>query len=132
MRIKELQTLLDGQPSVSGNTFIVGGWYVISCLLTLLFFVLGVGLLLESAFHFRIFLDWVSAKLRISLNEEQRWQIATTLGLISLVLAVVFAGVIFLCKMILNRNHFIIRMEDWIYGNLPEVRRTVRSRQAKK
>jgi|GEM_PF-955467 len=128
MRIKELQNLLDNQPSVSGNTFVVGLLFVVSCILALFFLTLGIGLLLESWFDFKIFLDWVSRQFRIALNVEQRQQIATSFGIFSLILAVVFGGVIYLCRMILRRNHFIIQTEDWIYANLSEVRRTVRKK----
>ncbi len=130
MRIKELQTILDHQPSVSGSTFLVGTLYVISWILGLSFLVLGIGLLFESAFHFRIFLDWVSRNLNIILNEEQRWTLATSFGLLSLFLAVVFAGVIFLCRMVLKRNHYILQLDDWIYENLSEVsKRKARTRK---
>lgn len=123
MKLKELQTILDSQPSVSGSTFLVGSLYVISWILAAVFLILGIGLLLESAFHFKIFLEWVSRNLNIALNEDQRWKIATSFGIISLILAVIFAGVIVLCRMILKRNHFIIQMDDWIYSNITEVTR---------
>lgn len=123
MKLKELQTILDSQPSVSGSTFLVGSLYVISWILAAVFLILGIGLLLESAFHFKIFLEWVSRNLNIDLNEDQRWKIATSFGIIALILAVIFAGVIVLCRMILKRNHFIIQMDDWIYSNITEVTR---------
>ena len=130
MKLKELQTILDSQPSVSGSTFLVGSLYVISWILAAVFLILGIGLLLESAFHFKIFLEWVSRNLNIALNEDQRWKIATSFGIISLILAVIFAGVIVLCRMILKRNHFIIQMDDWIYSNITEV--TKRKTRTKK
>ena len=126
MKIKELQNLLDSQPSVSGSTIFVGILFVISCILAFFFFILGFGLLLESFFEFKIFLDWVSKQLRLVLNIEQRQQIANSFGIFSLILSAVFGGVIYLCRMILRRNHFIIQMEDWIYGNLSEIKRKVR------
>lgn len=126
MKLKELQNLLDSQPSVSGSTILVGILFVVSCVLTFFFFILGIGLLLESFFEFKIFLDWVSKQLRLLLNIEQRQQIATSFGLFSLILAIVFGGVIYLCRMVLRRNHFIIQMEDWIYGNLTEIKRSVK------
>lgn len=121
MKIRELQTLLNSRPSVSGSTYLVGALYVISCLLAAVFFILGVGLLLESLFHMKIFLDWLSRNLRIVLNEEQRWTIATSFGSISLILSCIFVGVIVLSRMILKRNHFIIQTEDWLYHNVPEL-----------
>ena len=126
MKLKELQNLLDSQPSVSRSTILVGILFVVSCILTLFFFILGIGLLLESFFEFKIFLDWVSKQLRLVLNIEQRQQIATSFGLFSLILALVFGSFIYLCRMILRRNHFIIQMEDWIYGNLSEIKRTIK------
>ena len=39
---------------------------------------------------------------------------------------VIFGGFIYLCKMILCRNNFIIQMEEWIFQNLSEVRKPVR------
>ncbi len=129
MRIKELQNLLDTQPSVSGSTFLVGTLYVISWILAAIFLVLGIGLLLESFFGFKIFLDWVSRQINLVLNEDQRTGIASSLGLICLILSVIFAGVIFLSKMVLNRNHYIIQMEDWIYTNLTEIKKTAAKRK---
>ena len=126
MKLKELQKLLDNQPSVSGSTILVGILFVVSCILTFFFLILGIGLLLESFFQFKIFLDWVSKQLRLVLNIEQRQQIATSFGLFSLILAIVFGGVIYLSRMVLRRNHFIIQMEDWIYGNLTEIKRSVK------
>ena len=123
MRMKELQNLLDHRPSVSGNTFLVGALYVLSWVLFAVFLILGIGLLLESLLHYRIFLQWISVQLNLELNESQRWSIATSFGLLSLLLSVIFAGVIFLCRMVLNRNRFIIEIEDWIYGNLSDIKK---------
>lgn len=126
MKIKELQSILDEQPSISGSTFFVGALYVVACALAAAFLILGLGLMLESLFHFKIFLDWLSQNLGLILNEDQRWKIATSFGLISIVLSAVFIGVIFLCRMILKRNHFMIQMEDWLYGNITEIRKRQR------
>lgn len=123
MRLKELQTILDNQPSVSGNTFLIGALYILSWILFLAFLILGIGLLLESLFHFKIFLEWVSKQLNVALNEDQRWKIATSFGLLSLFLNAIFLGVIFLCRMVLNRNRFIIEVDDWIYANLSEIKK---------
>ncbi|WP_297986201.1 hypothetical protein [uncultured Chryseobacterium sp.] len=131
MRLKELQTILDSQPSVSGSTFLVGALYVASWILFVAFLILGIGLLLESLFHFKIFLDWVSRQLNVLLNEDQRWKIATSFGLISVMLSAVFLGVIFLCRMVLNRNRFIIEMDEWIYTNITEVKRKAASKSKK-
>ncbi len=131
MRLKELQTILDSQPSVSGSTFLVGALYIASWILLVAFLILGIGLLLESLFHFKIFLDWVSRQLNVLLNEDQRWKIATSFGLISVVLSAVFLGVIFLCRMVLNRNRFIIEMDEWIYTNITEVKRKAASKRKK-
>ena len=131
MRLKELQTILDSQPSVSGSTFLVGALYVASWVLFVTFLVLGIGLLLESLFHFKIFLDWVSHQLNVSLNEHQRWKIATSFGLFSVVLSTVFLGVIFLCRMVLNRNRFIIEIDEWLYSNITEVKRKASSKSKK-
>lgn len=60
MKTKELQNILDRQPSVSGNTFFIFLVWGISWLLAVFFFVLGIGLLLESILHYKIFLDFVS------------------------------------------------------------------------
>lgn len=131
MRLKELQTTLDSQPSVSGSTFLVGALYIASWILLVAFLILGIGLLLESLFHFKIFLDWVSMQLNVLLNEDQRWKIATSFGLISVMLSAVFLGVIFLCRMVLNRNRFIIEMDEWIYTNITEVKRKAASKSKK-
>ena len=128
MKIKELQTLLDSQPSVSGSTFLVGSLYVLSWILATAFLVLGIGLLLEGFLGFRIFLDWVSKQINLILDESQRTQIATSFGTICLLLSAVFTGVIFLSKMVLKRNHYMIQMEDWIYANLTEIKKTTRKK----
>jgi hypothetical protein len=86
-------------------------------------FVLSIGLFLESYLHYKIFLDWVSRQLNFGLNEEQRWKIAVSFGLFSLFLSIIFLGVIFLCKMVLRRNHFIIQIEDWIFANMKELKK---------
>ena len=122
MNYKNLQKIIDTQPSVSGSTFLVSALFVISSILMVGLFILSIGLFLESFLHYKIFLDWVSHQLRFGLNEEQRWKIATSFGLFSLLLSIVFLGVIFLCKMVLRRNHFIIEMEEWIFANVKEVK----------
>jgi hypothetical protein len=38
-------------------------------------------------------------------------------------LSIIFGGVIVLCKMVLRRNHYIIQIEDWILGNIKEVKK---------
>jgi hypothetical protein len=123
MSEKNLQKIIDTQPSVSGSTFLVSALFVISWFLMVGLFILSIGLFLESFLHYKIFLDWVSRQLSFGLNEEQRWKIATSFGLFSLFLSIVFLGVIFLCKMVLRRNHFIIEMEDWIFENVKEVKK---------
>lgn len=131
MRLKELQNILDNQPSVSGSTFLVGALYVISIVLFLGFLVLGIGLLLESLLHYKIFLDWVSQQLHVFLNEEQRYKIATSFGLLSLFLSLVFLGVIFLCRMVLTRNKFIIDIDEWIYSNLSQITKRTAAKRKK-
>lgn len=126
MKLKELKTLLDNQPSVSGNTFLVGSLYVISIILSAIFFIMGVSLLMEAWFDWKIFLDWISRQLKIILNEEQRSSIALSFGIISLFLSVIFAGVIALSRMVLNRNHYIIQLDDWIYQNISQTKKPVR------
>lgn len=131
MKIKELQTLLDGQPSVSGSTFLVGTLYAVSWILAAGFFILGIGLFLEAAFDFKIFLNWVSRQLNLILNDDQRKGIAGSLGTLSLILSIIFVGVIFLSRMVLRRNNFIIQIEDWIYDNLSEIKKTTRKSSKK-
>lgn len=131
MRIRELQSILDAQPSVSRSTFLVGSVYVLCGVLAVAFFVLGAGLLLESFFHFKIFLDWISRNAGIFLNEEQRWGIATPLGMLALTLSAIFAGMIMICRMVLRRNHFIITIEGWIYQNIKDVNRPPEKRSRK-
>ncbi|HPW88214.1 hypothetical protein SAMN05421789_103127 [Kaistella chaponensis] len=123
MNEKNLQKIIDTQPSVSGSTFLVSTLFIISWLLMVGLFVLSIGLFLESYLHYKIFLDWVSRQLNFGLNEEQRWKIAVSFGLFSLFLSIIFLGVIFLCKMVLRRNHFIIQIEDWIFANMKELKK---------
>lgn len=74
MKTKELQNILDKQPSVSGNTFFIFLVWGISWLLAVFFFVLGIGLLLESLLHYKIFLDFVSRQIHLMLeNFYQFW-----------------------------------------------------------
>ena len=123
MNNRSLQKIIDSQPSVSGSTFLVSALFVVSWILMVGLFILSIGLFFESFLHYKIFLDWVSRQLSFSLNEDQRWKIATSFGLFSLFLSIVFLGVIFLCKMVLRRNHFIIEMEDWIFENVNDVKK---------
>lgn len=122
MKLKELQSILDSQPSVSGNTFLVLSFYFVSWALAIALCILGIGLLLEGFLDFKIFLGEVLRQLNFILNDGQRTGIAISLGILSLFLTAVFVGVIFLSKMILKRNHFILKLEDWIFDNLSEMK----------
>ena len=86
MNEKNLQEIIDTQPSVSGSTFLVSTLFIISWILMVGLFVLSIGLFLESYLHYKIFLDWVSRQLNFGLNEEHRWKIAVSFGLFSLFL----------------------------------------------
>lgn len=130
MKIRNLQSILDTQPSVSGNTFFIFLVWGISWLLAVTFFVLGVGLLLESALHYKIFLNFVSRQINLVLDEQQRWKISTSFGVISLILSFIFVGMIFICKMVLVRNHFIIQVEDWLISEIKEIK--IKPRKSKK
>lgn len=130
MKIKELQNILNTQPSVSGNTFFIFFIWGLSWLLAVTFFILGIGLLLESLLHYQIFLDFVSRQINLVLDQEQRWKISTSFGIISLVLAFIFVGMIFISKMVLVRNHFIIQIEDWLLSEIKEVK--IKTRNSKK
>lgn len=129
MKIKILQNLLDQQPSVAGTTFLVGALYVLSIALTVFFCVLGLGLLIEGKFDILLFLNWVSRQFNLVLNEDQRQAIAYSFGSFSLILSVVFAAFIYLCRMVLKRNLFIIQMEEWIYNNITEISRPKTSKK---
>lgn len=122
MKIKELQNILNTQPSVSGNTFFIFLIWGLSWLLAITSFVLGIGLLLESALHYKIFLDFVSRQINLVLDPEQRWKISTSFGVISLILSFIFVGMIFISKMVLVRNHFIIQIEDWLISEIKEIK----------
>lgn len=122
MKIKQLQSILDQQPSVSGNTYFIFIVWGISWLFALVFLLLGIGLLLESLLHYKIFLDTVAQKLHLVLTDEQRWNISTSLGWLSLILAFVFGVMIYICKMVLVRNHFIIQLEEWLISEIKEVK----------
>ena len=75
MKIKQLQSILDQQPSVSGNTYFIFIVWGISWLFALVFLLLGIGLLLESLLHYKIFLDTVAQKLHLVLgfNGDKKW-----------------------------------------------------------
>ena len=122
MKIKQLQSILDQQPSVSGNTYFIFIVWGISWLFALVFLLLGIGLLLESLLHYKIFLDTVAQKLHLVLNEEQRWNISTSLGWLSIILALVFGAMIYIWKIVLCRNHVIILLEEWLISEIKEVK----------
>ena len=122
MKIKQLQSILDQQPSVSGNTYFIFIVWGISWLFALVFLLLGIGLLLESLLHYKIFLDTVAQKLHLVLTDEQRWNISTSLGWLSIILALVFGAMIYICKMVSVRNHFIILLEEWLISEIKEVK----------
>lgn len=130
MKIKELQNILDTQPSVSGNTYFIFIVWGISWLLAVTFLVLGIGLLLESLLHYKIFLDFVARQINLVLDQEQRWKLSSSLGVISIILSAVFASMIFICRMVLVRNHFIIQLEDWLISEVREVK--IKPRKTKK
>lgn len=132
MKLRELQTLLDQQPSVTTNTYIVVVLNILSYILAFGFLVLGLGLLIEGWLDWKVFLDWVSKQFSLVLDQEQRSGIAISFGFFSLILAVIFGGVIYLCRWILQRNHFIMEMEDWVYNNLSEIKRKRVQAQKKK
>lgn len=44
MQKRELQAIIDSQPSVSANTFLVGALYVVAWILFVAFLILGAGL----------------------------------------------------------------------------------------
>lgn len=122
MKIKELQNILNTQPSVSGNTYFIFIIWGISWLLAVTFLVLGIGLLLESVLHYKIFLDFVAREINLVLDEQQRWKLSSSFGVISFILSVVFASMIFICRMVLVRNHFIIQLEDWLISEIKEIK----------
>ena len=130
MKIKELQTILDAQPSVSGNTYFIFIIWGISWLLAITFFILGIGLLLESLLHYKIFLDFVARQINLVLDENQRWTLSSSFGTLSLILAAIFGSMIFICRMVLVRNHFIIQLEDWLISELKEIK--VKPRKSRK
>ena len=130
MKIKELQNILNTQPSVSGNTYFIFLVWGISWLLAVSFFILGIGLLLESMLHYKIFLDFVARQINLILDENQRWALSSSFGIVSLLLAGIFASMIVICKMVLVRNHFIIQLEDWLISEVKEIK--IKPRNSKK
>ena len=130
MKIKELQNILNTQPSVSGNTYFIFLVWGISWLLAVAFFILGIGLLLESMLHYKIFLDFVARQINLILDENQRWVLSSSFGIVSLLLAGIFASMIVICKMVLVRNHFIIQLEDWLISEVKEIK--IKPRKSKK
>lgn len=130
MKIKELQTILDAQPSVSGNTYFIFIIWGISWLLAITFFILGIGLLLESLLHYKIFLNFVARQINLVLDENQRWTLSSSFGILSLILAAIFGSMIFICRMVLVRNHFIIQLEDWLISEVKEIK--IKPRKSRK
>ena len=130
MKIKELQNILNTQPSVSGNTYFIFLVWGISWLLAVSFFILGIGLLLESMLHYKIFLDFVARQINLILDENQRWALSSSFVIVSLLLAGIFSSMIVICKMVLVRNHFIIQLEDWLISEVKEIK--IKPRKSKK
>jgi hypothetical protein len=130
MKIKELQNILNAQPSVSGNTYFIFFVWGISWLLAVAFFILGIGLFLESMLHYKIFLNFVARQINLILDENQRWALSSSFGIVSLLLAGIFASMIVICKMVLVRNHFIIQLEDWLISEIKEIK--IKPRKSKK
>lgn len=130
MKIKELQNILNAQPSVSGNTYFIFFVWGISWLLAVAFFILGIGLFLESMLHYKIFLNFVARQINLILDENQRWVLSSSFGIVSLLLAGIFASMIVICKMVLVRNHFIIQLEDWLISEIKEIK--IKPRKSKK
>ncbi len=119
MNIKSLEKMYAEKPSVLRSTYLVFVFWVLGWILMLAFLGLAIGLLLESAFEYRYFIDWIlkSFKLNFPFSDDERWKFATTFGLISLFLSIFFLGTVILCKMILHRNKFILELEDWLKIN---------------
>ena len=130
MKIKELQNILDTQPSVSGNTYFIFIIWGISWLLAITFFILGIGLLLESLLHYKIFLDFVARQINLVLDENQRWTLSSSFGILLLILSGIFGSMIYICRMVLVRNHFIIQLEDWLLSEIKEIK--IKPRKSKK
>lgn len=130
MKIKELQNILDTQPSVSGNTYFIFIIWGISWLLAITFFILGIGLLLESLLHYKIFLDFVARQINLVLDENQRWTLSSSFGILLLILSGIFGSMIYICRMVLVRNHFIIQLEDWLLSEVKEIK--IKPRKSKK
>lgn len=123
MKLKELQTLLENQPSISSNTFLVSALYLLSWILACGFLLSGILLLLEAFLNWKILLYWLSAQIKLVLTAEQRIHIALSFGIISIFLSVLFGGMIFLCRMILKRNSYIITLDDWIFNNITDLKK---------
>ena len=132
MKLKELEQILHHRPSVSGNTFGVFALLIAAIVLSAAFLLLGTGLLIESWLGYRIFLNSVASGIGIVLDDEQRYVIALSLGLICLILAAIFAAVIMICRMVLRRNQFIIELEDWLLANISDLQKTAAKRKSAK
>lgn len=118
MKLRELENLLQRRPSVTGNTFGVIALFIISAILLIVFFILGLGLLVESRWGSEIFLNELSTQMRVTLNDEQRAGLSQFFGLFSIFLSAIFTGVVFICRMVLRRNKFILEIEDRIDNNI--------------
>lgn len=125
MNTKNIQTLLDKQPNASENTYLVFILLGISWVLMIVLFILAIGLWIENLSHYSIFLDWLVQKtaLKITPTEEQRSSFSLCFGLLCFGLSLVFLGGIFLCRMILHRNQFILEIEDWLFANIASIQK---------
>lgn len=121
MKLKQLQTIIDRRPAVTTNTFLISALFAASLFLAAIFLILGLALILEGLFEFKIILNTVADALKMNPNEDQRRNISLVLGFISVLLAVVYAVAARVSKMVLQRNSFILDMEDWIAQNIKEI-----------
>jgi hypothetical protein len=80
--------------------------------------------------HYKIFLNFVARQINLILDENQRWALSSSFGIVSLLLAGIFASMIVICKMVLVRNHFIIQLEDWLISEIKEIK--IKPRKSKK
>lgn len=118
---KELDLLFDNSPSMLRNTALVLGLRIAGWILGILFFLLGVSLLLSRNTEF--ILEFFGATIQNANSyNPQNTQLREGLGILFLVISILLLIMVRLCKMIMNRNFFMLELFSW-HEDLKKVER---------
>lgn len=118
---KELDLLFDNSPSMLRNTALVLGIRIAGWILGILFLVLGISLLLSRETEF--ILEFFGATIQNANSyNPQNTQLREGLGILFLAISILLLIMVRLCKMIMNRNFFVLELFSW-HEDLKKVER---------